>query len=258
MKKLIINADDFGLSRNTFDWTVKGFERGVLTSATIMAGMPMTAAAVAYAKAHPEFSFGVHLTLVDEKPLSPAGKIPSMVDPSTGMLWPTRQFIIRNFLGLVKVEDLVREMSAQVGALRDLGLSISHFDGHGHNHRLPRSIKALKIVAGKFGVRKTRRTQDLACGKLGFLSRVVNGPMQHRLERAGFETVDHFLMNAGHTADPDWFGAALRVLPEGVTEIGVHPGDDEPWRRIEIGELYSFERGAFQNAGITLASYLSY
>ena len=42
MKKLIINADDFGLNDHTVEWTIKGFERGALTSATIMAGMPTT------------------------------------------------------------------------------------------------------------------------------------------------------------------------------------------------------------------------
>jgi hypothetical protein len=66
VKKLIINADDFGLSDHTVEWTINGFECGALTSATIMAGMPTTDKAVGYAKVHPQFSFGVHFYLVDE------------------------------------------------------------------------------------------------------------------------------------------------------------------------------------------------
>lgn len=86
MKKIIVNADDFGLDAHTVEWTIKGFERGALTSATIMAGMPATDEAIAWAKGHPEFSFGVHLYLVDETPMSEPKSIHSLVDPKTGKL----------------------------------------------------------------------------------------------------------------------------------------------------------------------------
>lgn len=240
MKKLIINADDFGLSDHTVEWTIRGFECGALTSATIMAGMPATDTAVDYAKTHPQFSFGVHFYLVDERPMSKPEKIPSMIDPKTGKLWRTRQFILRNFAGLVKVEDLKREMRAQYMALKNSGVSISHVDGHGHNHRLPASIKALAELKGELGFTKVRRCQDLSVvgGKLGLLARAINRPMQALLIRAGFKTADHFLMNAGHSTDQKWFAKALEVLPEGVTEIGVHPGVDEEWRRIDTEDCF--------------------
>lgn len=233
MKKLIVNADDFGLDDETVDWTIKGFDLGKISSATIMAGMPETARAVEYAKAHPQFSFGVHLCLVDEKPISDPKDIPSMVDPSTGRLWLTRQFILRNFAGLVSVDDIQREMSAQIDALRALGLKISHLDGHGHNHRLPQSLKALERVMSDYGIRKVRRCQDLFVGKPGFLSKLINGPMQSRMSRAGMLMTDHFLMNAGKSMDVNWFQNAVGNLPDGVTEIGIHPGMDEEWRRID-------------------------
>ena len=94
MRKLIVNADDFGLNDHTVEWTIKGFECGALTSATIMAGMPATDKAVAYAKDHPQFSFGVHFYLVDEVPMCKSEDIPSMSDPKTGKLWTTRKFIL--------------------------------------------------------------------------------------------------------------------------------------------------------------------
>ena len=92
MRKLIINADDFGLDEHTVEWTIKGFDCGALTSATIMAGMPATELAVEYAKRHPKFSFGVHFYLVDESPISNPKEIKSMIDPRTGKLWRTRDF----------------------------------------------------------------------------------------------------------------------------------------------------------------------
>ena len=233
MKKLIVNADDFGFDDETVDWTIKGFEAGKITSATIMAGMPATGRAVEYAKAHPQFSFGVHLYLVDEKPMSDPVKIPSMIDPRTGKLWATRQFIIRNFLGLVKVADIKTEMKAQIEALKAMGLGISHVDGHGHNHRLPQSIRALQELQAEGVIgEKVRRCQNLYFGKPGLLGKLINGPMQKRLDRS-FKMTDYFLMTAGHTQDVKWFSKAIATLPDGVTEIGIHPGKTEEWRRID-------------------------
>ena len=241
MKKLIVNADDFGFSDHMVEWTIKGFECGALTSATIMAGMPATEKAVAYAKSHPQFSFGVHFCLVDEVPMCRPEDIPSMVDANTGRLWSTRQFIMRNFTGQVKVEDLKREMRAQYSALRDAGVSVSHVDGHGHHHRLQQSVKALAELRGELGFTKVRRCQDLtvAGSKASLLSRAMNGYLQKLLDRAGFKSTDHFLMNAGHSSDPNWFSKAIESLPEGVTEIGVHPGVDKDFRKIDIEDCFA-------------------
>ena len=239
MKKLIVNADDFGLDNETVDWTIKGFETGKITSATIMAGMPATERAVEYAKAYPQFSFGVHLYLVDEKPISDPAKIPSMIDPKTGKLWATRQFIVRSFLGLVKVEDIKTEMKAQIEALKAMGLKISHVDGHGHNHRLPQSIRALQELQAEGVIGdKVRRCQNLYFGKPGLLGKLINGSMQKRLDRS-FKMTDYFLMTAGHTQDVKWFSKAVANLPDGVTEIGIHPGKTEEWRRIDCEDCFA-------------------
>lgn len=239
MKRVIVNADDFGFDAETVDWTIRGFELGKVTSATIMAGMPATERAVEYAKSHPQFSFGVHLCLVDEKPLSDPAKIRSMINPKTGLLWPTQQFIVRNFLGLVKVEDIKTEMRTQIESLKAMGLKISHVDGHGHNHRLPQSINALKelLDEGVIGA-KVRRCQDLFAGKPGLLSKVINGPMQKRLGES-FKMTDHFLMAAGHAREVKWFSKAIARLPDGVTEIGIHPGKTENWRRVDCEDCFS-------------------
>lgn len=239
MKKLIVNADDFGQDEDTLTRTIEGFELGKISSATIMAGMPETARAVEYAKAHPQFSFGVHLCLVDEKPVSDPKDIPSMVDPRTGRLWLTRQFILRNFAGLVSVGDIQREMSAQIDALKTLGLKISHLDGHGHNHRLPQSLKALERVMSDYGIKKVRRCQDVFVGKPRLLSKLINGPMQRRMNRAGMVMTDHFAMNAGKVMDVNWFRDAVARLDDGITEIGIHPGRSEAWRRIDCEGCYT-------------------
>ena len=252
MKKLIVNADDFGLDDETVDCTIEGFECGKITSATLMAGQPATVRAVAFAKQHPEFSFGVHLCLVDEAPISDPREIPSLVDPATGRLWTTRSFILRNFLGLVKVQELAREMSAQIAALESAGLHISHFDGHGHNHRLPQAIRALAVIQGSRPQMAVRRCQDLFVGRPGLLSRLINRPMQRRLDGAGFRRADHFLMASGHTTDERWFSKALTALPEGITEIGIHPGRAEAWRRLDMADCFQTKAADY---GVELVTY---
>lgn len=241
MKKIIINADDFGFDDETVDWTIKGFETGKLTSATIMAGMPATARAVEYAKEHPQFSFGVHLRLVDDCSLSQQSEIPSMIDKRTKRLWVTNHFVMRNFLGLIQIDDIKREMMAQINSLKEMGLKISHVDGHGHNHRLPQSIKALKELKaeGLIGD-KVRRCQDVFFGKLGLLARLINKPMQKKLDSM-FKMTDHFLMTSGHTDDPKWFSKMMDKLPDGVTEIGIHPGKSEEWRWIDTEDCYNYD-----------------
>lgn len=257
MKRIIVNADDFGLNDHTVEWTIKGFECGALTSATIMAGMSATGKAVEYAKAHPQFSFGVHFYLVDETPMCRPDEIPSMIDPKTGKLWQTRKFILRNFAGLIKVEDLKREMRAQYLAIKNAGVPVSHVDGHGHNHRLPQSIKALTELKEGLGFKRVRRCQNLAVagGKLGLLSRAINRPMQKRLADVGFAMTDHFLMNAGKTPDPKWFSKALEGLPEGVTEIGIHPGKDEEWRRIDTEDCFENCVRSCAEYGIVMSTF---
>ncbi len=257
MKRIIVNADDFGLNDHTVEWTIKGFACGALTSATLMAGMPATDKAVEYAKAHPQFSFGVHFYLVDETPMCQPESIPSMIDPRTGKLWQTRLFILRNFAGLIKVEDIKREMRAQFMAIKNAGVVISHIDGHGHNHRLPQSIKALAELKDELGIDKVRRCQDLTCAgtRLGLLSRLINRPMQSQLDAVGFKTTDHFLMNAGHTSDSEWFSKALRMLPDGVTEIGVHPGSDEEWRRVDTEDCFKNCKDLCENINIKIETF---
>ena len=257
MRRLIVNADDFGLNEHTVKWTIKGFECGALTSATIMAGMQATTMAVDYAKTHPQFSFGVHFYLVDETPMCNPEEIPSMIDPKTGKLWRTRMFILRNFAGVITVEDLKREMRAQYSAIKNAGVPISHVDGHGHNHRLPQSIKALAELKDELGFHKVRRCQNLSAvgGGMGLLSRIINGPMQRRIEKVFFKTTDSFLMNAGHSSDPKWFSKALETLPDGTTEIGIHPGNDEEWRRIDTEDCFENCARMCEVLGIDRSSY---
>src|SRR3970040_2228910 len=98
--RLLLHADDFGSSANTVRATIDCFEQEVLTSASIMPRMPATEQAVAFARAHPELDFGVHLTFVgddQERPLTPPEQIPALTTPA-GRFRKTRHPRIRALL----------------------------------------------------------------------------------------------------------------------------------------------------------------
>jgi len=66
---------------------------------------------------------------------------------------------------------------------------------------------------------------------------------------------NHFLMNAGHTDDPLWFSKAIDLLSDGVTEIGVHPGSDEPWRRIDTEDCFENCSRLCKEYGVQLSTF---
>ena len=256
MKNVIINADDFGYSDHTVDWTVKCFEAGVLSSATIMVGAEAVARAVQYAKQNPQWSFGLHLCLTDERPLCLPSEIPSMVTQE-GLLWPTRVFMFRSALGLIKRQDLEKEIRAQVQRLRDLGVTMSHLDGHGHMHRMPFVLKSLILLAEDLGITHLRPAQDLyfTPPHLPF-TRWLNHWANRSLTKH-FKTPDHFLMTCGKVSETQssWFQDVIARLPDGCTEIGVHPGMNEPWRVLDTDFLFHKGKDVLAHYGVSLSTY---
>lgn len=256
--RIITNADDFGFSPETVAATIECLERGALTSATIMATMPASAEAVAYARAHPEKSFGAHLTYVGdgvERALSPAPEIPDLALAS-GLFRPSNDVRKAAMLGRVRVAQVERETVAQLENLRGRGVPIAHVDSHGHLHKFGPFRAALRNVLPRFGIARVRSAQDL------YLSRPLKSPTywlgpwwRARLRALFPATTDHFFMPTS-SWETDWTGALLDRLAlierargaQGRTltvEVGVHPGyATEPWRNDEREAIQRFAQEA--------------
>lgn len=256
MKHLIINADDFGYSDHTVEWTIKCFDAGILSSATIMVGAEACKSAVDYAKKNPQWSFGLHLCLTDERPLCAPATIPTMVTPK-GLLWPTRMFMLRSMLGLINRVDLEKEIRVQFQRFRDYGLDMSHIDGHGHMHRMPFVIKSLIRLSEELKIHRLRPAQDvyfstprMPAGH--WLNRFVNRTLKQH-----FKTPDHFLMTSGKvgSGQSEWFRGSIQNLPDGTTEIGIHPGVDEPWRQLDTSFILTHGKKVLEQAQVRLVSY---
>ena len=80
-RRLVVNADDLGLTEGVNDGIFDAHDRGILTSASLFANAPATPEAIRRARVRPALGMGVHLTLVDGTPTLPADRVPSLVEP---------------------------------------------------------------------------------------------------------------------------------------------------------------------------------
>ena len=252
----ILSADDFGYSTDTVDRTIACFDDGILTSASIMANMPETLAAAAYAKAHPGFSFGTHLCYCDgefERPTSDPSKIPSLVDEH-GRFWSTRGMIGRALTGRLVVSDIEVETEAQLSRLSDLGVRLCYVDGHGNLHKFAPFVEALRTVLPRFNIRKVRRTQDTYLKSAWARPNFWLGKHWNKAIDRHFLSTSSFYLPAS-TEDKHWGEALLSQISaqHGVMEIGVHPGL-EAWRAGEEADIRSFARLA-SAAGVQITSW---
>jgi predicted glycoside hydrolase/deacetylase ChbG (UPF0249 family) len=241
--RIVLHADDFGGSSDTVRATIECFEQGALTSASIMPAMPATAEAIAFAREHPMLDIGVHLTFVgegDERPLSAPPEIPGLVGQD-GRFLPTRTVRIRALAKRLPIDQIGREITAQIEAVREQQVEISHVDSHRHVHKLPSFREALEQTLPRFGIRRVRAVQDV------FLRRPLRSPTywlgrgwQRRLQRA-FTTTDHMYMptSAGDNGWEEPLAAAVRRLDGATLEVGVHPGYGD-WRDDERRSLLAF------------------
>lgn len=241
--RIVLHADDFGASDETVRATIECFEQGALTSASVMPAMPGTDEAVAFAREHPELDIGVHLTFVgegDERPLSAPSAIPALVD-GTGRFLPTRVVRLRALAHRLPVEQIEREIVAQIETVREQGLVISHVDSHRHLHKLPSFREALVRVLPRFGITRVRAVQDV------FLRRPLRSPTywlgrgwQKRLA-AAFTTTDHMYMptSAGDCGWEEPLARAIQQLEGRTLEVGVHPGYGD-WRDGERRSVLAF------------------
>lgn len=144
MKKVIINADDFGYSSAVNLGIIKSHKKGILTSTTLMANMPGCDEAIVLAKENPDLGVGCHLVLTCGKPLT---KVDSLVDENGGFYNLAEYKKHRNEMC---DEEIFQEWSYQIDYLLDHGLKLTHLDSHHHVHAFPENLKITKRIADKY------------------------------------------------------------------------------------------------------------
>ncbi len=134
----------------------QAIEASVVTSTSVMANMPGTAAALRRAPELAELaSFGVHLNLCEGRPLTRGATLTD----ADGRFLRKRTLAGRALTGKLSLPQLEAEVAAQIGLLRDAGLRVSHLDGHKHLHQLPIVCAAVANVLPRFGIERVRITR---------------------------------------------------------------------------------------------------
>ena len=238
MRRLIINADDFGLTAGVNRAVVELHEERVLTSATLMARAAATDEAIELALRFPLLGVGCHVVLVDGEPVLPAAEIPSLTDRQTGWFHPKPGSFLRQLIfGRIRAAEIEAEAAAQIALLQGRGLTLTHIDTHKHLHMFPAVLRPLLRAARAAGIRAVRNPFEPAWSRratpAASLFRRIEVNMLRQLEPAfrrivaqeGFATTDGALgVLATGTLDEATLHSVLRKIPAGTWELVTHPG----------------------------------
>lgn len=234
--RLIVHADDFGISESVNQGIVDAHRRGIVTSTSVMANGAAFEHAVALAKGCPTLDVGVHLTLTEE---APVGEPAAGLVGANGRFPPhALQFAARYAAGKIPLRAVRAELHAQIRRVLDRGLPVSHLDGHQHVHVLPGIARVVAELAKANGIRTVRYPAERV---RGYMLRNLAGArrLAEQIALGAFcalsplrelKRIDEFVgFYFGGRLDEANLATVLAGLPPGRTaELMCHPGDHDP------------------------------
>jgi hopanoid biosynthesis associated protein HpnK len=237
VKQLIVNADDFGLHELINEGIIEGHNNGCITSTSIMAGGNAFEHAVTSIRQYPQLGVGVHLTLIGAKPVARAN-ICSLLTREGIFFSSYREFVQKYLLGLISKEHIEYELRCQMRKVAGRGIVISHVDSHQHLHCLPGMVSIVSKIAKEFGVRKVRISAEplsyLGSKPLN-ITRLAEKTIlsacaifaKHGYNKLGLYSPHNFygMLAGGSMSEAELYHIICNV-PDGVSEIMVHPGRD--------------------------------
>lgn len=238
--RLIINADDFGLTPGVNRAIAELHQAGALTSTTLMATGPAFDDAVATAQANPTLGVGCHIVLTDGVPVSPPETIPTLLGPDRKTFRPSLIDFVQSLLrGKISAADIEREASAQIQKLQHAGIEITHLDTHKHTHLFPPVLHPLLRLAEQNSIHAIRhpfeQSWSLALGHGNRIRRLqvkLLGNLKTRFERQPQIRNTHVLTTNGTigiSATGNLYHQTLHEIlhaipADGVFELVCHPG----------------------------------
>src|SRR5215831_14809083 len=159
-KKLIIAADDFGLTPRINEAIAIACRDGIVTSASLMATGAGFDSAVDIARREPKLDIGLHLNLTEGCPISNPSNIPTLADSNGFLYRHPLKLAAAFFKRRVRLEHLEREIRAQIEKVIASALSVTHIDGHKHVHVIPPVFRVIWRVASDYGIFAVRSTRE--------------------------------------------------------------------------------------------------
>ncbi len=236
VRRLIINADDFGLTLGVNRGILESHQHGMVTSSTLMACGARFDDAAALAAQAPKLSVGCHVVLVDGSPILSGAQVSSLAVTSSAPRFRASliSFACLAASGRLDQEQIEKEVTAQIRKLQAAGITVSHLDSHKHTHMFPVVLKGMLRAAENCGVRAIRNPfEPLVFAEVGnwkrqFQLRILQryrSSFRNELAKARMVTPDGCIgiaVTGGLTLAS--FQAIIENLPEGTWEFVSHPG----------------------------------
>lgn len=239
-RRLIVNADDFGLSASVNAAVIRAHREGILTTASLMVNEPGFNEAVKLAQENPRLGTGLHLTLLLGHAALPPEKIPGLVNARGEFRRSPVGAGLNYFFKRGLREPLRAEIHAQFEKFHATGLPLDHVNGHLHLHLHPVVFKILMADAAKLRIRHLRLTRDC----LARSRRMAGGRWFYRMSHAAIyellsnrareplrqRGIKHAQITFGllqdSRVDEDYILKLLPELPPGDSELYSHPSLD--------------------------------
>jgi chitin disaccharide deacetylase len=244
VRNLIVNADDLGWTGGVNLGIAEAHGNGIVTSASLLANGIAFASGVELALSREGLGVGVHLNLSDGPPIAPRELVTSLVNDEGLFAGGPEAILVKLARRAMTLSEVEEEWDAQIGKVREAGISPTHLDGHKHVHMLPglfeialKLAKRHKVGAIRVSHESSSLRSALSAGEKHNASQVMKQGVQARglkllardarsqAARAGIATADYFC-GIAQTGELTLEGVAklLRGLPEGTTELMCHPG----------------------------------
>ena len=263
MKRLIVTADDFGAAVEVNE-AVEGAHRGgILTAASLMVAAPAAADAIARARTLPALRVGLHLVLVEGRPLLPASSVSRLVDAHGRLRCDMAALGAAIAFSRRARRQLAAEIGAQFEAFDATGLKLDHCNAHKHFQLHP-VVGALMVKIGaRFGLQAARVPDEPASVLRQIEARTPRlpgwalAPFASRLRRtcraAGFLTPDRsFGIHWSGQMTRARLSALIGRLPDGLSEIYLHPASG-PYESCAPGYRYREEFDALTSPDVAAA-----
>lgn len=237
MKSLIVTADDFGMTVPVNEGIEAAHRNGILSATSLMTGGEAFDDAVERARHLPKLGVGLHIHLVDSRPVLPPVQIPDLVGPDGSFSNNPELFGFKLFFSPEMRRQADAEIAAQFERFQKTGLVMDHVNGHHHFHMHPVVTDAIAKLAPKFGSPPVRFPVEpfgpsYQAGKDKPVQRFFNWAfyaglthrMRKKLRSAGLRLNDHVfgVTDTGGMTEARIL-AYLDHLPEGITELYAHP-----------------------------------
>lgn len=260
MARILLNADDFGLTPGVNQSVLELNRAGALTSATLMATADHTASVVASAADHSSLGIGCHVILVDGKPVLPRTTVPALTLASDSFRPGLGTFVRDLTRGSIPEREIELEAIAQIRRLQSLGIRVTHLDTHKHTHMFPGVLRPVLRAALACGVRAVRNPFEpdwaLRATPGAPAGRRLQVRLLHTLQRgflklvdqAGLATTDGAIgVLATGTLNAGALASLLAAMPDGTWELVCHPGyvdDDLNRAHTRLRESRAIEHAA--------------